>query len=185
MLSTLYTRISQAACLTVFLTGSPAHGFIIQNSPADILKVSVRTDKQIYKRGETIQLDVFLTNTGDRLIHIYNYLSWGYSSSLTLHVYNHAGKEVQARFLDDTITPPPPPEEDYYFVSLKPNHLFGVRRTSPLEELNINQPGQYKIIVEYHSPIPKKYGKEKEIVGTEDGRIWSKPVRIKVVASKR
>src|SRR5882672_3949333 len=65
------------------------------------LEVSVVADKRRYKRSDHLKLQVMLINSGDDPLYIYGTLEWGYSASLTLHVRDVEGKEVQSRFLDD------------------------------------------------------------------------------------
>lgn len=148
------------------------------------LEVSVRTNKALYKQGETIRLEALLTNVGEEPIYLYGLLGWGHSASLTLHVTDALGKEVIAKYLDDSLTPPPPAKDQSFFVNLNPHHFFGTTRESSLDELNINKPGKYIIMVEYHSPIPQSFGQGLPLWGREKGSIRSKPVQVEVVSAR-
>jgi hypothetical protein len=39
-------------------------------------------------------------------------------------------------------------------VKLPPDHVFGVVLRSKLAQLNVQKSGTYKLLAEYHSPIP-------------------------------
>lgn len=171
---------------TTFGTKSAEVGSDAMGSTKTIsaLEVSARTDKAVYNRGETIRLEILLKNLSEEPISLYGSLSWGHSASLTLRVTDAAGKEIPAKYLDDSLTPPPPPNDQSFFVNLNPHHFFGTVRESSLDELNINKPGKYKIVVEYHSPIPQSFGKGLSLWGREKGSIRSKPTQVEVVSSK-
>jgi hypothetical protein len=148
------------------------------------LEVSVRTDNTLYNPGGVIRLEVQLMNADDGPIYLYGNLSWGYSASLTLHVLDTAGKEIPAKYLDDSLTPPPPPNDKSFFVNLNPKHFFGTTREMSLDELNINKPDKYKIMVEYHSPIPQSFGQGLPLWGREKGSIRSRIVEFEVASNR-
>jgi hypothetical protein len=156
------------------------------------LNVIVATDKITYKEGEVIKLSASLLNIGEEAIFLYSYLSWGYSSTFTLHVIDIAGKDVPSESLDDSIAPPPKPNDKTIFIKLNPNHTFGVVRSIPLSELRINSPGKYRIKVKYRSPISARYAQGLiripyaqglTIWSSEMGELDSNILQIEVVAS--
>jgi hypothetical protein len=149
-----------------------------KNKPA--LKVLVSTDKGKYKVDDQIKLTVFLLNDSDQALFLYGHLSWGYSSSFTLHITDLAGREIMPEGLDDSITPPPPKNDKSVFVKLNPEHFLGTMRIQPLKELNIDRPGKYNITVDYHSPIPKSFGQGLPIWSREMGVVASAPIQIEV-----
>jgi hypothetical protein len=152
-----------------------------KNRPA--LKLIVNTDKEKYKVGDQIKLTVSLLNDSDQALFLYGYLSWGYSSSLTLRITDLADKEIMPEGLDDSITPPPPLNDKSVFVNLNPKHFLGTMRIQSLKELNIDRPGKYKITVDYHSPIPKSFGQGLPIWSREMGAVASAPIQIEVLAA--
>jgi hypothetical protein len=164
-------------------TGVKSHPMERSNvTPA--LEVSVRTGRSIYRQGETIKLEASVINVGEEPICLYGLLSWGLSSSFTLHVTDAIGKEVPARYPDDSLTPPPPPDDRSFFVNLNPHHFLGNTRESSLYELNATKPGKYRIVVEYHSPIPQNFGQGLPFWGRENGSIWSRAIQVEVVSGR-
>jgi hypothetical protein len=144
------------------------------------LEVRLRSDKPVYKMGETISLQVSLLNRSEQPIYLYGILDWGLSASLSLRVMDQGNKEIPRKFLDDALTPPPS-DLSSFFVPLFPDHFFGTTRNLSLAESNINKPGKYKIVVEYHSPIPKNLSPKLSIWEKENGTMGSKPLEIEVV----
>ena len=152
-----------------------------QKESSNALSVTLKTDRLKYRVGEKIKFDVALLNSGDSPIYLYGYLSWGYSSSFTLHVMNATGREIQAKELDDSLTPPPPSDDRGAFIKLNPEHFFGTTRVASLDELNINRPGRYKIKVGYQSPIPNSFSQGLPIWSREEGWLESNIVEIEVI----
>ena len=144
------------------------------------LQVSVLTDKVVYKLEDTIKLQAMITNTSKDTLYVYGILSWGYSASFTLHVSDDSGKEVETAHFDDSIAPPPPPNDKNTFVRLYPRHFLGTNYSLPLNELNSAKPGQYTVVVEYHSPISASAVQLTPYWGKEKGSIRSMPISIKV-----
>jgi hypothetical protein len=51
-----------------------------------------------------------------------------------------------------------------------------------MREIRIKEPGEYRIVVHYRSPIPERFAPAGlEIWAMEDGALQTKPVDIKVV----
>jgi len=147
---------------------------------SEVLELSVSTDKTTYKPTDRLKLQVLLTNTSNGTVYVYAILSWGYSASLTLHISDSSGKGVQMKRFDDSITPPPPPDDKNAFVRLYPQHFLGTYYNSSIDELNLSKPGEYTLLVEYHSPISATNVQLSPFWGRENGVIGSKPIHIKV-----
>lgn len=151
------------------------------NHSGNGLEVSVIPDKPTYRPNEKIKLQTMLTNSSADTIYIYGILSWGYSASLNLYVTDAAGKEVEAKIFDDSVTPPPPPNDQRAFVRLYPQHFLGTYYYSSIDELNLDKPGRYSLFVEYHCPLSGASVELNPFWGKEKGVIRSKVAFIEVV----
>jgi hypothetical protein len=139
------------------------------------LEVELIAEKQVYKRGDKINLKALVINSSDNDIFIYGNLGWGHLASLTLCLTDARGKIVQPKFISDSITYPP--DDKTQFVRLAPFHFLGTYYVASTEDLNIQTPGRYLISIEYHSPFPSSkvevtpfYGKEKGVI--RSNAIW-------------
>jgi hypothetical protein len=149
------------------------------DSDAEPVNVELRTDKDSYKAGENIIIEVLLTNRSGASFYVYNNLDWGESASLSLWIKDEStGKSVPQHFYADALTPPPNSKAD--FMKLLPRHVYGVVLKTTLDELGLGKSGKYELIVNYHSPIPARFGFGLPIWGKEKGSISSKPVVIAV-----
>ncbi len=102
------------------------------------LKVTLRTDKDSYRLGDDITVQVLLTNESKSPLYIYAPLEWGESASISIWLKDAlSGKDVPEYFIPDAVTPPPASKED--FVKLLPEHVFGVVFTSTLKDFNLRQ----------------------------------------------
>ena len=144
------------------------------------LKVMLRTDKDSYKLGDDISVQVLLTNESKSPLYIYAPLEWGESASISIWLKDAvSGKDVPEYFIPDALTPPPGSKED--FVKLLPEHVFGVVFTSTLKDFNLRQKGKYEVTAQYHSPIPASMNFGLPIWSREKGAVASNRVTIKVV----
>jgi hypothetical protein len=145
------------------------------------LSITLRAEKDIYKPEEKINLQTSVTNLSSNTLYIYSILTWGRSASLSLIVADSNGKPIQGKFLNDSIPPPPRPNDNHSFVRLYPNHFLGTKYSASLSELNIDKPGKYLLLVEYHSPILANSVELTPFWGKENGVVQSNTVSIEVV----
>jgi hypothetical protein len=147
-----------------------------QRSP---LEVSLKTDRDSYKLGDEIIVQVLLTNRSKSPLYIYAPLDWGESASLSLWLKEKAsGKDVPQEFIADAL--PPPPDSKDEFVKLLPDHVFDVVLRSKLAQLNVLKSGTYELLAEYHSPIPSNMNFGLPIWSREKGAVPSNRLTIKV-----
>jgi hypothetical protein len=152
--------------------GSMAH----EGSP---LVVTLKTDRDTYKLGDEISVQVLLTNTSKSPLYIYASLDWGESASLSLWLKDMvSGKDVPEEFIADAL--PPPPGSKDAFVKLLPDHVYGVVLRSKLAQLNVQKSGTYELVAEYHSPIPASMNFGLPIWSREKGTVPSNRVTITV-----
>lgn len=151
-------------------------GMAHEGSP---LELTLRTDRDSYKLGDNITVQVLLTNRSKSPLYIYATLDWGESSSISIWLKDAiSGKDVPEYFIPDALTPPPGSKED--FVKLLPDHVFGVVFTSTLKDFNLRQKGTYEVTAEYHSPIPASMNFGLPIWSREKGAVPSNRVTIAV-----
>lgn len=152
--------------------GSMAH----EGSP---LEVTLKTDRDSYKLGDEISVQVLLTNRSKSTLYIYAPLDWGESASLSLWLKDAvSGKDVPEEFIADAM--PPPPGSKDAFVKLLPDHVYGVVLRSKLAQLSVQKSGAYELVAEYHSPIPSNMNFGLPIWSREKGAVPSNRVTITV-----
>ncbi len=172
------------AALSVGITSgqSPAssakvNGMAHEGSP---LEVTLKIDRDSYKLGDEIAVQVLLTNRSKSPLYIYAPLDWGESASLSLWLKDTvSGKDVPEEFIADALTPPPGSKDA--FVKLLPDHVYGVVLRSKLAQLNVQKSGTYELLAEYHSPIPSSMNFGLPIWSREKGAVPSNRVTITVV----
>jgi len=151
-------------------------GISHQESP---LEVTLKTDRDSYKLGDEITVQVLLTNRSKSPLYIYAALDWGESASLSLWLKDAvSGKDVPEEFIADAL--PPPPGSKDAFVKLLPDHVYGVVLRSKLAQLNVQKSGTYELVAEYHSPIPSSMNFGLPIWSREKGAVPSNRVTITV-----
>src|SRR5438093_13781030 len=76
-------------------------GMAHEGSP---LELTLRTDKDSYKLGDDITVQVLLTNRSKSPMYIYAMLDWGESASLSLWLKDVvSGKDVPEEFIADAL----------------------------------------------------------------------------------
>lgn len=161
-------------------SASCGHDALRQKEPE--LEVSVAADKQRYKPGDRINLEVLLVNNNAvKDIFVYGTLQFGHRASFTLFRTDAKGKEVPIRFIDDAWELPPKSNDVSAFVKLLPFHFLGTTYKSSIHLLNLEKTGKYTIWVEYHCPISTNDVKLSPFWGKESGTIKSNVIEIEVV----
>ena len=143
------------------------------------LQVTLSTDRNSYKVGDEVSIQVLLTNRSKSAFYVYDHLDWGESASLSIWLKDQdSGEHVTGDFLADAITPPPSSEDQ--FVKVLPDHVYGVVVRTTIAELNLRKTGTYELTAEYHSPIPAKFSFGLPVWSRESGRVPSNRVTITV-----
>ena len=157
-------------------SGAKVGDMVHEESP---LEVTLKTDRDSYKLGDEISIQVLLTNRSKSPVYIYAPLDWGESASLSLWLKDTvSGKDVSEEFIADAL--PPPPSSKDAFIKLLPNHVYGVMLRSKLAQLNLQKSGAYELVAEYHSPIPASMNFGLPIWSREKGAAPSNRVMITV-----
>lgn len=189
LLSRIYRRRAHLVCVVALATLLPGTGSAQAEAAGARVKgmghegsslvVTLKTDKATYRLGGKITVQVLLTNRSKRALYLYSALDWGESASLSLWIKDAAsGKDIPENVIADAL--PPPPASKDAFIKLLPDHVYGVVLTSSLAELNIREKGSYKMVVEYHSPIPSDMSFGLPIWSREEGAVLSNWVTIAV-----
>src|SRR5580704_3465696 len=157
-------------------SSAKVRGMTSEGSP---LEVTLKTDRDSYKLGSEITLQVLLTNKSESPMYIYGTLDWGQSASLSLWLKDAvSGKDVPEEFIADALPPPPGSKDE--FVKLLPEPVYGVVLRSRLAQLNVQKSGTYELVSEYHSQIPSRMNFGLPIWSRENGTVPSNRVTIAV-----
>src|SRR3546814_10849326 len=107
---------------------------------------------------------------------LYGDLGWGALGGLTLRVSRMDGELVVHDKLDHDMIVPSTLQQHGYYSTLFRNQFIGISRTAQVQEL-FPGPGQYKVWVEYLSPVPIESSLIKDkFWSIEKGRIASRTV---------
>jgi hypothetical protein len=143
------------------------------------LRVDLSSDKNIYRLGESIRINALVTNQSNSPIYLFAALDWGRSASFSLWIKDAvSGKDIPSDFIADAMSPPPTSKDD--FVKLLPEHVYGIELISTLSDLSIRKKGAYRLILQYHSPVPSNMNFGLPIWAREMGAVSSQPVLIHV-----
>jgi hypothetical protein len=164
------------------MAGSTEFKQNIAKQKAPDLEVSLAADKNTYKPGDRIKLEVLLVNNNAvKDTFVYGTLQFGVRASFTLFRRDSNGKEVPTRFIDDAWELPPKSNDVSAFVKLLPFHFLGTTYKSSIHFLNMERSGKYTMWVEYHSPISTANVEVSPFWGKENGTIKSNVVEIEVL----
>jgi hypothetical protein len=141
------------------------------------LSVELR-DTTVRLNGDT-QIIVRLKNVGDKPIAIYKHLAWADADSLSLFIEVVQGKLKERDFVSEFFIAPPFPKED--FVTIQPGKFIERTRSISMRELEIEEHGEYRMIIRYLSPIPEDFAPAGlELWAREYGPLQTKPIDLKV-----
>jgi len=134
------------------------------STSADLkMAVTIRTNQPSYRMGDTVPLEVQLTNTGTSMLYLFDDVCWNPGNFLTIHVFTTEGKEVSGKLdsLRDCLPPPPRRDDISSFIRLQPRTFFGVQEDFTAREL-VPGPGDYDVVVHYEAALSAdwiaKYG---------------------------
>jgi hypothetical protein len=168
-----------AAVLAFQLLSSSGKCLPLEENSKTPIKVTLISERISARIGDSIVLTVEVKNVSDAPIFLYGKLRWGPSSSLFLLVTDDKGKSAPMGFFEDALPPMPSANDKTLFLSLQPEHFFGISRTDKVSDL-VFIPGIYYLQVEYHGPVPRRFAPGNHAWGTEDPPIFSNKVRIDV-----
>lgn len=145
----------------------------------DGLQLSIELDGEHFGINDVPTLKITLKNISQVPIAIYKNLAWGRSSSLTLSIVDDHEKMVRGTTLADASHVPPFPRED--FLTIGPGESVQKESILGLRDEGIKGLGAYKLVVWYHSPIPRDFAPSGlNLWAMENGVLQSKPVTLKV-----
>jgi hypothetical protein len=145
----------------------------------DGLQLSIEVKGDSFHINDIPKFKVTLKNISRAPITIYKNLGWGRSSSLTLSILDNRNRMMRKTTLADASHVPPFPRED--FITIQPDESIQKEFILGLRDEGIKAPGVYKVVVWYHSPIPRKFApKDVQIWAMENGVLQSKPAIFKV-----
>jgi hypothetical protein len=130
------------------------------------LAVQILADRNEYRMSDVLRLDTRLKNTGPEMFYIFQDMCWNPGNLLNIHVLDVLGKEVtgQAGVLRDCVPPLPAQDDTSRFTEMEPGSFEGITEKFDIREL-VPRPGEYDIVVHYHSGISQdwisKYGGSK------------------------
>jgi hypothetical protein len=131
-----------------------------QPSPSADLRMAltIRANQQSYRMGDTVPLEVQLTNTGTSTLYLFDDVCWNPGNFLTIQVFTTEGKEVSGKldYLRDCLPPPPRRDDISSFIRLEPRTFYGVLEDFSAGEL-VPSPGDYDIVVYYEAALSAKW----------------------------
>jgi len=122
------------------------------------LTLTIRADRLVYSLGDTVPLEVQLTNTGSGTLYVYDDVCFNPGNFLTLEVFTASGKEVSVpiTYLRDCLPPPPRRNDLSRFFRLEPQNFYGIIENYAVREL-VAEPGEYDVVVHYEAALSKKW----------------------------
>ena len=160
----------------LFLATATSH----QQDPRDYelkidgLSLIVRTDKQSYKIGEDIVLNVEVRNTSD--VYIAMDSSFRRTWNMTVEVKDGAGKSVDWPG-SDIVLRVMQPRSNEGFVTVKPNCYYGALRAYTFQMMNN---GKYSVHVMLYGGANEETIERLKIQGYVWGYLKAKPVEIEI-----
>jgi hypothetical protein len=143
------------------------------------LLVKLTANNNTYKLSDAMSIRVLLINNSNDPISLYKGLDFGESASLSLWITDAtSGREIIQNFIADAL--PPPPKSKNAFITLLPDHIYGVQFKIKIADLSIVRKGKYNVIVEYHSPVPSGMRFGLPVWDAEMGSVSSNVITITV-----
>ena len=116
------------------------------------LKLSVRTDRQVYRLSEEMILETQVLNVGPRDVYIWESdLCWNPARGFSMYITaTKGGSPVSSNVLLDCLPPPPQTGDAYQFIKIKPREFHGTWDALKIKDF-VNKPGEYDIEVTFNS----------------------------------
>ncbi len=160
------------------ITSLLASILVVTNATA-AAELAASLDKNQASMNDPVTISVSLVNTSDVPLVFYGRLLWGHSGGLVLTIKDQQGEVRHSwKFVDEKIVPKTL-REGKNFVTLRPSHFFGARRTETLSDL-VPGPGEYTLEIEYCSPVPRRYYPVEGFFGRESGCLVAPPIHLTV-----
>ena len=155
-------------------------GGLPNGANAPRLSVFIVSNCTSFDLNDKIELRVSIENEGLSPIVMYGKLGWGEAGGLVLNILNAKGDVVRPPSLDDDIIIPSTLQDRNYYVTLFGNQFIGISRSERINEI-FQGIGEYKIWVEYLSPIPKDLSLiKRSFWSMEQGKISSAPLSLMI-----
>ena len=141
-----------------------------QHQTKKALELSVTLDRTAYNLRDAARLTISLKNVSQEPVAFFSDIGWGESSSLSKYVKETNGRSVHSDFLSDARDHPPFSETD--FTTLKPGEEFILKSWLDMETEGITSPGEYIVVVNYHTPVTREFApRGLKVWVTEDGTL--------------
>jgi hypothetical protein len=167
--------------ITIFQFSMPILGRETKKMSAVIgcpLSVRLKISKTKLRPNEAISIEVDLCNVSNEDVSVFGRLLWGVGGGLSIHVIDQNGNEVMAKEHDEDKVIPSVLKNANAFTTLLSEHFLGVRRSDNVKNLFLNNVGNFRIYVEYQSPVPAEFGPRSGFWSRENGVIRSNEVKV-------
>jgi hypothetical protein len=125
---------------------------------ADNLAVGILADPRVYRMNDVLDLETRLKNIGVSSFYIFQDMCWDPKNHLNIHVLDLSGNEVtgHASVLQDCHLFSPIADDTSRFIEMEPGSFEGMADKFNIREL-VPGPGEYDIVVRYHSGISQEW----------------------------
>ena len=131
-----------------------------KQQPAPSLKLTLRTDRQVYRLSEEITLEAQVLNISSKDVYIWESdFCWNPAKGFSMYITAQDGTPVRSRFLLDCLPPPPKPGGAYQFIKLGRQEFHGVRDIFKINDF-VDKPGEYDIEVTFNSFLSDSFMRE-------------------------
>jgi len=116
------------------------------------LKLSVRTDRQVYRLSQEMILETQILNVGPKDVYIWESdLCWNPARGFSMYITaTKEGSPVSSKVLLHCLPPPPQTGDAYQFIKIRPREFHGTWDAFKIKDF-INKPGEYDIAVTFNS----------------------------------
>jgi hypothetical protein len=156
---------------------------IVPSVSAQALQAVLSSSRAEYGTTDEVTLEVKLVNVSSEPVTLWGKLMWGYAGGFVLRAFEESGSEVQRDAYDDDLLIPSMLGDPTNFVKLAPNHLLGILRKDRASDL-FRKPGEYRLRVEYRSPVPLKYKNQSDFWSTERGVVSSEFIHLRITPAQ-
>jgi hypothetical protein len=145
--------------------------------PAPLLSLSVHGVQKVYRKTDSVELQVTLKN--ESASNIYLLAGWTISASLFLRD-QATGEDVSTSFISSLLPPPPRSRRD--FLKLNPGGYVEGKVGLSLSDYELKAGHKYDLLVQYQSAVPKEMGFGLNVYSSERPAIVAPPVSIEIVS---
>jgi hypothetical protein len=137
------------------------------------------TPQRSFGLKDSVVLDFEILNSGSTPVGVFAKLGMGYQGGVILHVLDSAGADVRPPALAHDSLDLEAMQDARNYFELQPHQFFGTRQKFAVSEL-VSEPGHYKLLAEYHSPVDSKYAKVADFWSIERKSVVSSEVDFNV-----